>query len=254
MLNPSTDKAYRHIRKRILTGHYGQGESLATKRLAEIIGISRTPVRDALRQLEKDGLVELSPRHEARVKAVSMEEFWEICELRKALETHAAALAAALHTARDLAVMRNCLHLMRGLIDKMSDRDLMEDTDDTDFWRDLGDQDVAFHMAIMNAAHNKLLKEEALRINVIHNLVSLPKVYRRIYKHEENHAHARTHPAIVWERHQDIYEAIARKDPEASRKAMAEHLGRSMERQIAHMREHYINDRDCHKSGKHAMS
>ena len=74
--------AHEYIRNRILSGEFATGDTLSTKHLADDIGVSRTPIRDALRQLETEGLVEIYPRQEARVKQASYEELRDIWELR----------------------------------------------------------------------------------------------------------------------------------------------------------------------------
>src|SRR5262245_3783503 len=102
MKSVNSDVAYDYLRKRILSGGYAPGQALMTKMLAAEIGVSRTPIRDALRQLEADGLVTIRPRLGASVKQMDLKVFQESCELRLALETHAAGLAARSRTELDL--------------------------------------------------------------------------------------------------------------------------------------------------------
>ena len=94
MKSVNTDVAYNHIRKRILSGEYPPGHPLMTELLANEIKVSRTPVRDALRKLETDGLVTIQAHLGASVKKMQLKEFREMCDLRLALESHAAGLAA----------------------------------------------------------------------------------------------------------------------------------------------------------------
>ena len=77
MKSVNTDVAYEHIRKKILNGEYLPGQALMTEVLAEEIGVSRTPVRDALRKLETDGLVSIQPHLGASVKKIQLPEFRE---------------------------------------------------------------------------------------------------------------------------------------------------------------------------------
>ena len=77
MKNVNSDIAYDYLRKRILAGEYAPGEALMTNVLAPEIGVSRTPIRDALRQLEADGLVTIQPRLGASVKKMDLKTFRE---------------------------------------------------------------------------------------------------------------------------------------------------------------------------------
>jgi DNA-binding GntR family transcriptional regulator len=85
MKSVNTDVAYDFIRKKILGGDYAPGQALMTELLATEIGVSRTPVRDALRKLETDGLVTIRAHLGASVKKMEVKEFREMCDLRLAL-------------------------------------------------------------------------------------------------------------------------------------------------------------------------
>src|SRR5438094_10243702 len=82
------------IRERILAGEYGPGERLAEERLSEELGISRMPVREALRALAAEGIVTLNPRRGASVTEFSKEHAQELIEVRATLEALNAKLAA----------------------------------------------------------------------------------------------------------------------------------------------------------------
>ncbi|MCX7856498.1 MAG: GntR family transcriptional regulator [Deltaproteobacteria bacterium] len=79
-------KVYNYIREKILKGELSQGERIYEGRLAKEIGVSRTPVREALHALEHEGLVISRPRSGYSVKPLSKEEVYEICEIRKVIE------------------------------------------------------------------------------------------------------------------------------------------------------------------------
>src|SRR5215208_6394282 len=78
------------LRALILTGEYGPDERLIEEQLAERLGVSRTPVRQALTMLEAEGLVEIAPNRGATVCSFSIEDVWDIYDLRAVLEGHAA--------------------------------------------------------------------------------------------------------------------------------------------------------------------
>ncbi len=79
-------KVYKKIREMILKGELAQGERIYEEKIAKKIGVSRTPVREALHALEHEGLLISKPRSGYIVKPMSKEEVYEICELRKVVE------------------------------------------------------------------------------------------------------------------------------------------------------------------------
>lgn len=81
------------LREAILAGRYGEGQQLRQDELAEQFGTSRIPVREALRQLESEGLVELQTNKGAVVKAISLDDVFELLDIRIALECRALKLA-----------------------------------------------------------------------------------------------------------------------------------------------------------------
>lgn len=225
-LNQLTQKAHKNIRERILSGEYSSGTLLSAKDLAEEIGVSRTPVRDALRVLEQEGLVVLTPRQEARVKSLTYEEFRDLCELRMALECHFATLAAERRTSEELEVMKESLDTMRELARQLEEEFSPEIQ--APILGRLARQDIRFHTAVADAARNKLLREELQRFQVMARIVTarsdgrgglLPNPFRNI-------------PMDVWRSHQQIYDAIRLSKREAARKAMEQHLTDAMKCQL----------------------
>jgi len=95
-------KVYNHLREQILQGEYEPHERLFETRISEEIGVSRTPIREALHNLELEGLIECLPKVGYVVKPISEEEVAEICELRGLVEALAARWAS--EKARDKLV------------------------------------------------------------------------------------------------------------------------------------------------------
>jgi DNA-binding GntR family transcriptional regulator len=104
--------AYRRLRQLIVDGTLAPGERIFENELAEELGISRTPLREALRQLETEGLVHFSARRGAVVAGLSAAEMREEFQIRAALESLAIRLAGAHLTAEDLKQLRQELHYM----------------------------------------------------------------------------------------------------------------------------------------------
>ncbi len=103
------EKVYTAIRNLILDGTFSQGERLVESRIAEQIKTSRTPVREALHLLEKEGLLESIPRAGYQVKPLSWEEVEEICEIRIVNETLAAKWAMKRITPKEVKALENNL-------------------------------------------------------------------------------------------------------------------------------------------------
>lgn len=99
----ATTQAYEAIWSRIAEGHFAFGERLKEAELVELCKVSRTPVREALRMLERDGLVQLKPNAGAVVVEWSLDELSDLYNVRARLEGYGARLAAERRTADDLA-------------------------------------------------------------------------------------------------------------------------------------------------------
>ncbi len=218
MKDVNSDIAYDYIRKRILRGEFAPGASLATKTLSAEIGVSRTPVRDALRQLEADGLVTIQARLGASVKKMDLKEFREMCGLRLALESFAAGLAATNRTEDDLREIAQAVEAMRKLTDKIiaTSREKEEPV-----LEELRREDVRFHVAIMTAAKNSLMKSEILRLHLINRVVSVPGPERDVQRDKKT-VDARRRAVLA--SHDEIYVAIRKGDAAAAREAMAAHI------------------------------
>ncbi|WP_432950598.1 GntR family transcriptional regulator [Kribbella sp. CA-253562] len=97
------------LRRRIVDGDYAQGERLTENRLADDFGVSRNPVREALRVVESEGFVEILPRRGAVVATLDETAIRDLFAVRKQLETLAAGLAAERATEDDVARLRALL-------------------------------------------------------------------------------------------------------------------------------------------------
>ncbi len=224
MRSVNTDVAYDFIRKKILSGEYPPGYALMTELLAKDIKVSRTPVRDALRKLETDGLVAIRAHVGASVKKMELKEFREMCDLRLALESHAAGLAAVNHTESDLHEMQFALSAMRRLTDQIIAADREQP-----LISELVREDVRFHIAVMTAAKNDLMKKEILRLHLLNRVVSGPSRTEPIVV-KKTESDARRRAVLVM--HEDIHAAIARSDAVAAKREMEFHLQELMDHNL----------------------
>ncbi len=217
MKKVNSDVAYDYIRKKIVSGEYPPGSSLMTEALSADIKVSRTPVREALHKLKAEGLVSISPRLGASVKKMDVKEFREMCELRLALEGHAAGLAALNHNQADLREIHFALEGMRDLTAK-----IIAGKDETPFINDLLREDVRFHIAIMTAANNDLMKSEILRLNMVNRLMLGPTPRKRDAATSKGESDENRRKVLAG--HEEIYDAIARSDSRAAKEAMERHI------------------------------
>jgi DNA-binding GntR family transcriptional regulator len=94
MPEPSAASAYHRLRRAIVEGDYRPGERLIEQRIAEDLEVSRTPVREAFRMLQAEGLVRIEPNRGAAVRDLTVDGIADLYELRARLEAYAAELAA----------------------------------------------------------------------------------------------------------------------------------------------------------------
>ena len=138
-----SDLAYTRVRGLILSGDLAPGAVLPQTSLAQTIGISTTPLREALRRLKQEGLVELDAHKDARVRPLDATEARDLLELRRSLDPLAASLAAERRTEEDLAEVRAALDGLEALSTRPSLAQL--------------ESHHRFHAAIHRASHNALL-------------------------------------------------------------------------------------------------
>lgn len=219
MKSVNSDLAYAFIRERILSGEYPPGAPLMTEQLAEVVGVSRTPIRDALRQLESDGLVEIQPRLGASVTKMDLREFLELCDMRLALESHAAGLAATNRSKLELNEIKFALEAMRTLTERIAEAPAEEP-----LLSELMKADVRFHIAIMVAAHNQLMKKEILRLHLINRVVSSTGESPTSGLPPEDKKQKDAHRKDVMACHDEIYDAIERSDAPVAKAAMERHI------------------------------
>ncbi|MCI8483986.1 MAG: GntR family transcriptional regulator [Lachnospiraceae bacterium] len=121
-------KVFHRIREDILAGKYKSGEELKEKSIGDEIGVSRTPVREALRQLELEGLIHIIPNQGAYVVGISSQDMQDIYEMRSVLEGLCARRAASRITSLQIEIMEEVLylaefHMERGHMGQLVDLD-----------------------------------------------------------------------------------------------------------------------------------
>lgn len=220
MSSSRTRSSYTEIRQRLLDGEFAPGTRLDFKKLAAELGVSTTPVREAIGQLASEGLLQLVPRLGAVVPKLSREETIELYGVREAMETYAAVKAAETITPAQLAELRGFVERMEALVAKFSAnrRPKLDGQPLLDFLA----ADLAFHMTIIEAAGNRRLTR----------LAANSHAHARIFA-AERLAHDQDLLDEAVRQHRAIYDALARHDGEEARRQVAQHIERSLERTLA---------------------
>lgn len=187
---------YERLRELILTNALPDGEPLIEVSLAERLGVSRTPVRDALRQLEQDGLVERHGRG-LRIRQLSPEEILEIYEVRETLEAAAARAAATRRTELDLS-------RLEAIHGQMSE--LGEDLDQRVSWNN------QFHETLWRASHNATLQEFMSRLII------------RVSRYSQTTLEFPGRWERILNEHGDLLTAIRAQDPESAARVATVHM------------------------------
>jgi DNA-binding GntR family transcriptional regulator len=201
------------IQARVLRGDVPVGTRLRQEALAEEFGVSRTPVREALRQLQATGLVELLPNRGAVVRGPSAREIREAYDVRAELEGLAARLAAERISDRDFVRLREAQALFRKSVTTLIARRAHRPAPwkDESVWVRAND---LFHQAILDAAANG-------RLNA--TIADLHRSFRRDLTWAALSQSSRLLEENVHQ-HDAILEAIEQRDPEEARRRMVEHV------------------------------
>ncbi len=187
------------IREAILDGRLAPGQRLKEEELARELGVSRTPVREALLLLQTDGLVELAPRRGATVRAYAVDDLDEVYQLRAVLEGYAARRAATRISADDLTFLEESCRRFEHL--SASD-DLPE----------LVKENLSFHNVILGAA------DSARLVPMVRKVIEIPLVYRSFY------AYSAAQKLISEHYHKQLAHALGLRDAERAELIMKEHV------------------------------
>ncbi|GAB6165583.1 GntR family transcriptional regulator [Thermostilla marina] len=161
-------QAYERLKDFLLRGELRAGMQLSEPELARRLGMSRTPVREALRQMENEGLIEYAPRFGAAVRVPHRKELEEMYAVREVLESFAAAEAAVNITAEELARLEATFDEMREIADAFRARG--EPVLAGEALEKFVALDIRFHRTVIDAARNrymsKILEDTRLLVRV----------------------------------------------------------------------------------------
>lgn len=209
---PLRDVVFKTLRQGILTGELKPGERLLEMHLAQRLGVSRTPIREAIRKLELEGLVIMIPRRGAEVANISSKSLKDVLEVRVALDSLAVELACERITQEGLAELKKaCETFAHTTREKELDATR------------IAKADVALHDVIVRATGNERLQQ------MISNLSEQMYRYRFEYIKDASY-HAR-----LIEEHERLYECIRLRDKEKAVQEVTKHIHNQLTSIMEHL-------------------
>jgi DNA-binding GntR family transcriptional regulator len=201
------------IRQAIIDGRLQPRQRLKEEELARELGISRTPVREALLMLQAEGLVDAAPNRGATVRSHSAEDLDDLYKLRAVLEGYATRRAAARLADKAIAGLRESCERFNGLLDDEAEMG------------ELVKENLVFHQTILEGAGSARLT------TMVRQVIELPLVYRSYvwYSPEQQR--------ISGHYHVQITRALEARDAERAELIMKEHIFEARDLLLAHWRE-----------------
>ncbi len=206
------DEVYMILEEEILSGQYKSGDMLTEQPLSERLGVSRTPIRAAIRRLAEEGLVELNPNRGAVVIGVTVDDLISTYKIRMRLEGIASAMAATRLTEEEKRELRESVELSEYYIAR----------GDTEHIKEL---DTTFHRIIYKASGNRML----CRI--------LTELHRNIKTYRKRSLSVPGRVEKSHEEHREILNAILAGDAEKADILTSLHIERAMNNMVAAMAE-----------------
>ena len=198
-LLPLRDVVFHTLRRAILTGQLKPGERLMEVHLANKLGVSRTPIREAIRKLELEGLVTMIPRRGAEVAQITEKSLKDVLEVRRALDVLSVELACERITKEEIEELyRACQEFEKAAREKEPSV--------------IAQADVRLHDIIVDATRNQRLKQ------LVNNLSEQMYRYRVEYLKDE-----KNFPILIRE-HSQIVEGLTAKDKTMLTAAMHKHV------------------------------
>ncbi len=210
-------KTYLALRQAILSGNIAAGESLIEQNLADRFSVSRTPIREAIRQLQQEGLIEGDRGSGIRVTTITIADAIHLYDCRLGLEQVAVVGACENATARQIEDLQDCL-AQANLADAV--KTMGERQDQADELENRLQIDQSFHRLLAESSGNPWLAELLEQIFSKMALLRLTTTY--------------SNPEVleIWAEHERIVTAIVQREPEAATLAIREHLVASKARVV----------------------
>jgi DNA-binding GntR family transcriptional regulator len=209
------EKAYTALRNRLVSGSLPPGSRLVNRSLAADLGLSLTPVREAINRLASDGVVEFVSGRGAFVRKLSSQDIFKIYELRELLEPHAAAQAALNASQYQLEELRQICQEAEQIVDQLGGGTKVQV--DHELVARMGQHEITFHQTLTQAANNHWLTQSIMSLRFIDQMYFAHQLMER--------AAVRTHNiADTVAEHTSLFAAVENRDNGAAEKLMRAHL------------------------------
>ncbi|OYP36757.1 GntR family transcriptional regulator [Rhodopirellula sp. MGV] len=208
--------AYQHLRDRLIAGEFAPGSRIRYGPIGRELGISATPVREAIGLLANEGFVELVPQLGAVVRSIGAEELVELYEVREAIEPYAASKAAIRSTPTQQQTIARTLKRMRDIAAKVKRR--KKPLANVDECLEFEKADLAFHMLVINSGGNQMMVRLSENSNTLTRVFATPR-----------HGYDDAIMAATCDDHQRVLDAIIAGDSDEAAKAMQRHIRAGLE-------------------------
>lgn len=198
----AADQAYAYLRARVISGDFAAGTRLTEWQIADALGTSRTPVREAMRRLVGDGILRFQPNYGTFVGSYSAKEIGELFDLRALLESEVAGAAAR-------GISSGQVEQLRSLQDRIEDQGV-------DLGREnierIGGLNLEFHRIIAQASDSPRM------VSMLTNAIEAPVVQQTFSRYSAPQLQRSFH------HHRELIDAFAARDPVWARDVMSCHV------------------------------
>ena len=207
---PLRDVVFKKLRQEILLGQLAPGERLMEIHLAQRLGVSRTPIREAIRKLELEGLVTMIPRRGAEVAQISEKDLKDVLEVRTSLEKLAVRLACErIHPQELLELKEACEQF--AAVTKTKDMTAITRAD------------VALHAVIIRSTGNRKLEQ-------MHSNLS-----EQMYRYRFEYIKDASYHTLLIDEHERIYKSIEKRDAQLAEKEIETHIANQLQMIMEHL-------------------
>ncbi len=162
----ASERAYQYLRESIYSGRFKPGQIVTEDEVASVVGVSRTPVREAIRRASADGFLDLEGFRRARVSNFTDEDTRDIFEIRAVLEALAAERAARHISAEEIAQLEKLTDALEAAIRAGGD----------DLFRKFADFNNEFHKVVLNASHSRQI------VQALEHLIEIPLMLHKRFE------------------------------------------------------------------------
>lgn len=211
-------RVFKSIERDILSGKYSPGETLVETKLSAALGVSRTPIREAMLQLELEGLIKTIPNKGTVVVGFSRRDIEDIYMIRAEIDGLAAKWAAVNATDAEIKMIGDIVALYEFYINRGGDLEKLVSLDNQ------------FHEAVYSASHSRVINH------------TLPSLHRYLSKARECSLQSGDRAKVVLEEHKRIFEEISVRRGQEAEVAAIEHINNGKNNFLQNMQGMFVED------------